>query len=62
DLADVEPSQGVNLAITASGNTGWSATASHDALDAASICAVFVGDAAAVAPAVTAGIVTCVEN
>ncbi len=62
DLNDVEPSQGVTMTITASGSTGWSATAAHAALDAATICAVFVGDAAAEAPATTPGIVTCVEN
>ncbi|MGH7445317.1 MAG: prepilin-type N-terminal cleavage/methylation domain-containing protein, partial [Longimicrobiales bacterium] len=58
DLPDVEPSAGVTLSIAASSATGWSATAEHAALtDALNICAVFVGDAAAVTPATTPGVV-----
>ncbi len=57
---DFAPSQGVTAAIVASGTTGWSATAVHAALNSATqSCAVFVGDAAAVAPAATPGVVTC---
>ena len=60
DGLDFAPSQGVTVAIVASGNTGWSATAAHAALDAASQnCAVFVGEAAAVGAADTPGVVTC---
>lgn len=59
-LTDYAPSQGVTVAIAASGTTGWSATAVHAALAAATQnCAIFTGAAAAVAPALTAGIVTC---
>jgi hypothetical protein len=47
--------------IAASGTTGWSATAIHAAVSTAPACAVFVGDAAAVAPATTPGVVACVE-
>jgi type IV pilus assembly protein PilA len=60
DLVDFSPSQGVVVSITASGNTGWGATASHAALAAAQTCAVFQGTVGSLpSPAVTAGIVTC---
>ncbi len=39
-------SDGVNVTLDAS-STGWSATATHDALDAAEGCVVFYGDATA---------------
>jgi prepilin-type N-terminal cleavage/methylation domain-containing protein len=59
-MTDYAPSQGVTVAMAASGNTGWSATSLHAALDAATQwCAIFTGTAAAVAPAATPGIVTC---
>lgn len=60
NLTDFNPSQGVTAAIVAANNTGWSATATHQALNAtAQFCAIYVGGAAAVAPATTPGIVTC---
>src|SRR5690606_31147439 len=60
DLVDFKPSQGVTAEVVAASNTGWSATAIHQALDASTQwCAIFVGSAAAVAPATTPGIVTC---
>jgi type IV pilus assembly protein PilA len=64
DLAfmQVAPSQGVNLVdanITATQN-GWSAFVTHTGLPAARLCAVYVGDAAPVAPATTPGVVSCV--
>jgi prepilin-type N-terminal cleavage/methylation domain-containing protein len=60
NLPDFNMSQGVTVTITTAHNTGWGATATHQALDAATQeCAIFVGDIAAVAPAVTAGVVTC---
>jgi Tfp pilus assembly protein PilE len=59
-LTDYSPSQGVTVAIAASGSTGWSATSIHAALDATTQnCAIFNGGAAVLAPAQTAGIVTC---
>jgi type IV pilus assembly protein PilA len=58
-LPDFQPSGGVTIGIAASGATGWSATAAHAALATAQTCAVFAGDAAAVAPAQTAGIIAC---
>jgi prepilin-type N-terminal cleavage/methylation domain-containing protein len=59
-LTDYSPSQGVTVAIAASGSTGWSATSIHAALDATTQnCAIFNGGATAVGPALTAGIVTC---
>ena len=62
DLTGLEfaPSQGVTAAIGEATTTGWSATAEHAALDAATqFCAVYVGDAASVSPATTPGVVTC---
>ena len=45
DLAFVE-SEGVNVAMTAS-TSGWSATATHDALGSAAGCAIYYGSATA---------------
>ncbi len=60
DLVDFAPSSGVSTNIAASGTTGWSATATHAALAAATQnCAIYTGSAAAVGPATTPGIVTC---
>ena len=57
---DFAPSQGVAVTLQDVNNTGWSANATHAALDASSqTCAVFYGGAAAVGPAITAGVVTC---
>lgn len=50
-------SQGVTVSIGAATGTGWSASATHSGT--ASACAVFYGNAAAVAPATIAGAVTC---
>jgi prepilin-type N-terminal cleavage/methylation domain-containing protein len=62
NLTDYAPSQGVTVTMSASGSTGWSATSAHAALAAAQTCAIFTGGAASVAPAVTAGIVTCTNE
>ena len=59
DLTDFSPSQGVTVAIAAGTTQGWSASASHQALAAAQTCAIYVGSVTALAPATTAGIVTC---
>jgi prepilin-type N-terminal cleavage/methylation domain-containing protein len=59
-LTDFNPSQGVTVAVVASGQTGWSATAGHAALTTGvQFCAIYVGAVAALAPATTPGIVTC---
>jgi type IV pilus assembly protein PilA len=59
-LTDFVPSQGVVVSIAENTTTGWSATASHDALDASTqTCAVFINGAASVAPAATPGVITC---
>lgn len=60
-LVDFVPSQGVSVAMVASGVTGWSATASHAALTTTQLCAVFIGTASAVSPAQTPGVVACSE-
>jgi len=57
---DFSASQGVTVTISSAANTGWAALATHAALQAATQkCAVYYGGATAVAPAVTAGLVTC---
>jgi type IV pilus assembly protein PilA len=59
-LADFKTSQGVSVAITDFGTTGWGATAGHGALATTQICAVFVGTVNTVpSPATTPGVVTC---
>jgi type IV pilus assembly protein PilA len=61
NLIDFVPSQGVTVGVVTGGITGWSATAGHQALTTAQLCAVFIGSAAAVSPAVTPGVVACSE-
>ncbi len=52
------PSPGVVLTITEATTRGWSATTTHPASFPLT-CAVFYGQAAAVAPAVSEGLVAC---
>lgn len=53
-------SPGVTANISASGNTGWAATATHVGLNTSQLCAVYYGTVSTVpAPAATAGVVTC---
>jgi type IV pilus assembly protein PilA len=60
NLADFATSQGVVVAITTAGQTGWGATATHAALATSQSCAIFVGTVSAIpAPAVTPGVVIC---
>jgi prepilin-type N-terminal cleavage/methylation domain-containing protein len=60
NLADFATSQGVVVAITTAGQTGWGATATHAALATSQSCAIFVGTVSAVpTPAVTPGVVIC---
>jgi type IV pilus assembly protein PilA len=56
---DIQPSAGVTITIVAAGQTGWAATAAHQALTAAQTCALFTDSAAPVAPATTAGVLAC---
>jgi prepilin-type N-terminal cleavage/methylation domain-containing protein len=58
-LTDYVTSQGVTVAVLSGTNQGWTATSAHAALATTQFCAVFVGNIASVAPAVTAGLVTC---
>ena len=60
-LTDFQPSQGVTVGIAASGSTGWSATAAHNAITDGRLCAIYFGSAAALAPASTPGVVACSE-
>lgn len=58
DLTNYSASAGVNVTLVSVVADGWSASATHD--NAAGVtCAVYYGNAAAVAPATTAGVVTC---
>ncbi len=54
-------SKGVNITLALTGTgIGWSATSTHDALDAGTqICGVFAGDATGAGPATAPGVVTC---
>lgn len=57
---DFTPSANVTVTVANAGATGYQATATHAALSAATQnCAVFYGDAAAVAPATSAGVIAC---
>jgi len=56
DLGFAE-SDGVTVAVGAATGTGWSATASHTGTT--TTCAIFYGDATAVAPATVAGALVC---
>ena len=59
-LVDYNVSSGVTVAIIAAGNTGFGATASHAALNATQICAVFYRTVSTIpAPATVPGVVTC---
>ena len=52
------PSQNVTITIAAADNVGWSATATSPAV-AGKTCAIFVGNAAPLAPATTNGLIAC---
>ena len=59
--ADFQASQGVTVRVAVTAATGWSATAAHSAITDGRICAIYFGSAAAIAPAVTPGVVACSE-
>jgi prepilin-type N-terminal cleavage/methylation domain-containing protein len=61
-LTDFTLSQGVTITLANVANTGWAASASHLALAAAQTCAIFHGSSAALAPALTPGIVMCTNE
>jgi type IV pilus assembly protein PilA len=53
-------SKGVGVTVLEATSSGWSAAATHAALDATlKKCVLFYGSAAAVAPATSAGVITC---
>ena len=52
------PSSGVNVTVTAADVAGWAATASHSTMPTTT-CAIFVGGAAAPAPATVEGSPAC---
>jgi prepilin-type N-terminal cleavage/methylation domain-containing protein len=56
----VEPSAGVTGWTIVGGTTGWSARASHQALNQnAQFCAMIAGGAAAITPATIPGVIAC---
>ena len=61
DLTGYQTSTGVTVAIAEADTEGWSATAVHAATggDIARGCAIYVGEAAAVAPATAPGVIAC---
>ena len=63
DLKDFTVSQGVTVALTAAGITGFGATASHAALTSTQTCAVYMGTVSSVpSPALTPGVVMCTND
>lgn len=58
DSMAFKPSRGDNVTVTEASAVGWSATAQHPE-SYPHFCALFIGNAAAVAPATVAGVVTC---
>lgn len=60
NLSDFKTSNGVTIAITEGGTTGWAATGIHAGLVASQMCAIFAGTVSSVpAPASTPGVVSC---
>ena len=57
-LLQLSTSPGVTLSIGEASASGWSATATHSAANPLT-CAIFIGNAAAVAPASREGVVGC---
>ena len=58
DSMSFTPSRGDNVTVTEASGVGWSATAQNpDSYP--HFCALFIGNATAVAPATVAGVVTC---
>ena len=55
---DFDNTAGVNIDIPTAANTGWSASATHDALPSES-CSIYHGDAPALAPATIESVVIC---
>ena len=53
-----KPSRGDNVTVTEASGVGWSATAQNPE-SYPHFCALFIGNASAVAPATVAGVVTC---
>jgi hypothetical protein len=51
------PSRGVNITVTAADVAGWAATATHSIIP--STCSIYVGGAAAPAPATVEGSPAC---
>jgi prepilin-type N-terminal cleavage/methylation domain-containing protein len=62
-LPDFSPSQGVSIEVSVSGQTGWGATAAHQALATNQTCGLFQGTVSALpGPALTQGLVRCTNE
>ncbi len=59
DLDGFSPSSGVTIDLVDATRTGWSATTRHAGLQTTQTCAVFYGEAAALTPAATPGVIAC---
>src|SRR5690606_39083499 len=55
-------SEGVTLTFGEATNLGWSVSATHAGLGAGEACALFHGNAAAVAPATIESTITCTDR
>jgi len=60
DALGMSESTAVYVAIGGVTSTGWSATSTHNGLATTDLCAIYYGDASAVAPADQAGAIACV--
>ncbi len=58
DSVQLTPTNGNTITVTVATPTGWSAT-SQNAMSYPHFCALFLGDAAPIAPATAAGVVAC---
>ncbi|HEX9107502.1 MAG TPA: prepilin-type N-terminal cleavage/methylation domain-containing protein [Longimicrobiales bacterium] len=56
---DFSASEGVGVTLRQVAGTGWSADATHTGLSSTQFCSIFVGNAVALPPALTPGLVTC---
>lgn len=60
DSINFRPSSGVTIDVKEATDAGWSATSTHPSAYP-KICAIFMGNAAPIAPATTQGVVACMN-
>jgi type IV pilus assembly protein PilA len=56
---DFNETNQVNIGVGNADAKGWAATSTHDGLKSGSICAIYYGGVAAIAPATTEGVLEC---